>query len=73
MNDLPSEFEKHDFEEYYPARFSEKVAHALSEPAKKLKAQLKAQLLQEVIAFAAANNDSAKLEFQESGRCPVRC
>lgn len=60
------QFLKHDFEEYYPAHFSNEVKMAIGEQDKKKKAELKKNLLDKVVEFSTNNQDIAKQEFQAS-------
>ena len=60
------QFQKHDFEEYYPERFSTEAAIAISEKDKKKKAVLKQNLLYKVIEFCTSKEKLAKQEFQAS-------
>jgi predicted ATPase len=57
---------KKDFELYYPAKFSAKVTEALSLGDKKKKRQAKKALLHEVIDWIGANEQEARLSFEES-------
>jgi predicted ATPase len=63
------QFEQHDFESYYPDKFKDEVAEALSDTDKKDKkgkmAKKKA-LLGEVEAWIRDNPDRAKTEFEKS-------
>lgn len=58
------QFKKHDFEEYYPERFSIEAETAISEQDKKKKAILKKDLLDKVIGFCTSESELAKQEFQ---------
>lgn len=60
------QFQKHDFEEYYPERFSTEVAIAISEPDRKKKAELKKDLLNKIVDFCASDGVLAKKEFKVS-------
>jgi len=57
---------KHDFEEYYPANFSDKVIALLNENNRKEKKALKEALLNDVIKFSQENREMAMDEFSRS-------
>jgi len=57
---------KHNFEEYYPTRFQDKVSEILLETNKKNKRELKKQLLLDVIDWINLNEKDAMEEFTES-------
>ena len=60
------QFQKHDFEEYYPERFSTEATTAIREQDKKKKAKLKKTLLDKVIEFCTSDPKLAKQEFRAS-------
>jgi predicted ATPase len=60
------QFQKHDFEEYYPERFSAEATMAINEQDKKKKLILKKNLLDKVIEFCTGDEKLAKQEFQSS-------
>lgn len=60
------QFEKHDFEEYYPERFSDEAKIAINEPDRKKKVELKKILLDKVIEFCTNDDKLAKKEFRAS-------
>ena len=57
---------KHDFESYYPERFSEEATAALGEGDKQKKRKLKAELFQTVLKWINDDPDTAKTEFEKS-------
>jgi len=59
-------WEKHNFEDYYPSRFETDVRAINSESDKEIKRQLKKSLLEKLIKFYSKNPDLAKQEFNIS-------
>lgn len=59
---------RHDFEEYFPNRFSDDIIIAIKESNKKRKYDLKKALLEKVIAFCKDDEKSARMEFEESAK-----
>ena len=59
---------KHDFEEYYPSRFEEKVRAVLRITDKKKRRKDKSDLLAEVVEWCKNNKQEAKTEFEESAK-----
>jgi hypothetical protein len=57
---------KHDFEGYYPPRFAADAATALGEPNRRMRRELKRQLLDDVRAWIADEPKQARSEFAES-------
>ena len=62
------QFSKHNFEEYYPPRFSSEVEQALAEPDKRKRSEMKKLLLEKVIKFCKGDEETAKQEFQSSAK-----
>lgn len=62
------QFSKHNFEEYYPSRFSSEVEQALAEPDKRKRSEIKKLLLEKVIKFCEEDEYAAKQEFQFSAK-----
>lgn len=62
------QFREHDFERYFPARFTDEIKAACTEVDKKQKRELKAALLRRVVAWIADDTATAKVEFQDSAR-----
>jgi len=60
------QFDKHDFEDYYPEQFKDKVAQVLSLTDKKKKRIEKKALLDEVEAWIKDNVEEAKAAFENS-------
>ncbi|NTW88446.1 MAG: ATP-binding protein [Desulfobulbaceae bacterium] len=60
------QFSKHNFEEYYPDRFSNEATEAICETEKARKMELKRLLLEKVILFCAKEEETAKIEFRKS-------
>jgi len=60
------QFDKHDFENYYPEKFKDKVAQVLSLTDKKEKRNEKKALLDEVEAWIKDNVEEAKAAFENS-------
>lgn len=58
---------RHDFEEYYPEQFQDRVAEIIKAP-KKDRPKLKAELLHDVKAWIVANPKLAKSEFEKSAK-----
>ena len=61
-----NQFSKHDFEEYYPQLFQDKVKKTLAVRDKQKKRSLKKGLLDEVKAWISENEKIAKEEFRKS-------
>lgn len=57
---------KHDFEEYYPQSFSERVSETLAIEDKQVKRRKKRELIEEVKRWWIENPDQAKEEFKKS-------
>lgn len=57
---------KHDFEEYYPKSFAEKVSETLAIKDKGVQKEKKKELIEEVKQWWKENPDQAKTEFEES-------
>jgi hypothetical protein len=55
-----------DFELYYPARFAEAAAGALSEQNKKRKRERKRELVNEVVDWILADEGAAREQFEVS-------
>lgn len=64
--DRLQQFDKHDFENYYPEQFKDKVAQVLSITDKKGKRSKKRELLAEVEAWIKENTEHAKAAFEKS-------
>lgn len=60
------QFTKHDFEEYYPTKFNERVQSVLSETDKEVKRKKKKELLQEVENWINENPKDAATSFEAS-------
>lgn len=60
------QFAKHDFEEYYPDRFSVEAKEAVAEKNKDQKRKLKTRLLEKVVTFCSTDEQTAKVEFEKS-------
>jgi predicted ATPase len=60
------QFDKHDFEEYYPAEFQDKVKVTLAIANSEEKRKAKKALLDEVKAWIKKDENTAKTEFEKS-------
>lgn len=60
------QFSKHDFEEYYPSRFSEDVSKILSLTDQQQKREAKNKLLEQVLYWIKSDEELAKAEFETS-------
>ena len=63
-----SQFSEHDFEKYYPSRFSEEVQGILNMPNGRHKQDQKKLLLEKVKEWIKTNESLAKEEFQTSAQ-----
>jgi len=59
-------FSKPNFEEYYPARWKERVNEALNKQDKKSRFKAKGELVNEIMTWTKANKREARKEFKES-------
>lgn len=60
------QFTKHNFEEYYPDQFADKIAAAVKTSDKQERRAAKERLLAEVEAWIEENDDIAKAAFEQS-------
>lgn len=60
------QFPKHNFEEYYPDHFKDKVKEVEEESDKGKKRELKSKLVEDVCSWIDGNEDKAKEEFETS-------
>jgi hypothetical protein len=61
-----SQFDKHDFESYYPERFQKEVSLVLSEPRKKIRQNKKQELFSKIKKWIKDYPELAKVEFETS-------
>jgi len=61
-------FEKSNFEEYYPARFRDEISEVLTMEKSKEKREKKAELLKSVIAWMNKNQQEAKQALGASAK-----
>ncbi len=63
-----SQFSEHDFENYYPTRFKEKIALAINQKDKQKKRSAKKLLLDEIKEWIVKDEKTAKAEFKKSAQ-----
>lgn len=63
-----SQFSEHDFENYYPTQFKEKIALAINQKDKQKKRIAKKELLNEIKAWIVKDEKTAKAEFKKSAQ-----
>lgn len=61
-----SQFDRHDFELYYPERFQSEVESALTTSDKQERRVKKSAVLRDLVEWAKANPETAKNDFSES-------
>lgn len=67
-DDVIGVFAEHNFENYYPKIFTERVEAALQNESKVERKKLKAELVREVISWSLDNEDQSKANWEETAQ-----